>query len=420
MRPRGVAVVVQRTSREGIAVIVLSFFSTASVQAVNVQIPRETARYNVGRRCTQRASEAVMRFALFAVLVPVFPLALSAGTMDTVAGTGKAGYAGDGGPATAASLNQPFHCDLAGKGLLYIAEAGNHCVRLVDLGTGRISTVAGTGKKGYTGDGGLATKATLNEPYAVTVAPNGDFYIVDRLNAVVRKVEAKTGLITTAAGNGKKGYAGDGGKATEAMLVEPNDCCLDGKGGLLIADVGDWRVRRLDLGSGSITTFAGTGRPKEKVERTAIGDGGPATRAVIVGARAVCVDGAGITYICEREGNAIRKVDAAGTITTFAGTGARGSADGPANRATFNGPKAIRCDRGGDVFVVDTESHSIRRIDVKALRVTTVAGGQKGSEGDGGDALKAGLDRPHGCVLDADGVLYIADSNNNRVRRVKP
>jgi hypothetical protein len=343
-----------------------------------------------------------------------------AGVIDTVAGTGEAGYTGDGGPASKAQLRQPFHCDLDDKGNLYIAEALNHCIRKVHLKTGEITTVAGTGKKGYSGDGSPATKATMNEPYAVMVTPTGDLYIVDRLNAVIRRVDGKTGIMTTVAGTGKPGYSGDGGPGTKAQLVEPNDCCLDSKGGLLIADVRDWRIRRLDLKTGIITTFAGTGRRPGRPAAGEIGDGGLARKAIIVGARAVCVDGKGNTYICEREGNRIRKVDDKGMITTIAGTGAKGDRDGPGRTATFNGPKAIRCDREGNVFVVDTENHSIRRVDAKTGEVTTVAGGQKGGGGDGGPATRAGLDRPHGCVVDDKGVVYIADTNNHRVRRVRP
>lgn len=343
------------------------------------------------------------------------------GKITTVAGTGKAGYTGDGGPAVQATLNQPFHCDLDAAGNLYIAEAGNHCIRKIDRKTGIISTVAGNAKKGHTGDGERATDATFNEPYAVAVDTNGDLYIVDRLNAVIRRVNAMKNNITLYAGNGKKDYAGDGKHALDASLREPNDCVLDGKGGLLIADVADWRIRRVDMKTGIITTFAGTGKPAAKVERSEIGDGGPANKAIIVGARAVCVDGKGNTYICEREGNAIRKVDAQGIITTIAGTGQAGydGDGGPAIKATFRGPKAIRCDSPGNVYVVDTENHAIRKIDVKTGVITTVAGGRKGSEGDGSDAVKAGLDRPHGCVVDSRGGIYIADSNNNRVRIVR-
>jgi hypothetical protein len=339
--------------------------------------------------------------------------------MTTVAGTGKGGYSGDGGKATEALLNQPFHCEVAGD-RLYIAEANNHCIRLLHLPSGILTTVAGTGKKGFSGDGGKATEATFNEPYAVVADPRGDLYIVDRLNAVIRRVDGKTGVVSTVAGNGKKDYSGDGGKATDASLREPNDCILDGAGGLLIADVADWRIRRVDLKTGIITTFAGTGKPKTKVDRSQIGDGGPASKSIIVGARAVCVDGQGNVYICEREGNAIRKVDARGIITTIAGTGAAGyTGDGGlAIKATFRGPKAIRCDRFGNIYVVDTENHAIRKIDVKSGIVNTVAGGRKSPEGDGGDPTKAGLDRPHGCVVDASGNIYIADSNNHRVRKV--
>ncbi len=361
-----------------------------------------------------------MRTTLTLLILACLSAALGAATIDTVAGTGERGHSGDGGPATKATLNDPFHCDLDRDGNLYVAEALNHCVRKVERKCGLISTVAGCGRKGYDGDNGPAIKAKFNEPYAVAVAPEGDLYVVDRLNAVVRRVEGKTGTIRTVAGTGLKGHSGDGGLATKAQMVEPNDCCLDGKGGLLIADVGDWRVRRLDLESGTIATFAGTGRRKGKIDRKALGDGGLATKALIHGARAVCVDGRGNTYVCEREGNAVRKVDAVGTITTLAGTGARGKADGPTSLATFNGPKAIRCDAAGNVYVVDTENHSVRKIDVKTLRVTTVAGGRRGPGGDGGDARKAGLGRPHGCVLDGKGTLYIADSENHRVRRVRP
>jgi streptogramin lyase len=344
----------------------------------------------------------------------------AAGTIETVAGTGEAGYSGDGLKAATAKLNQPFHCDLDATGqYLYVAEANNHCIRRIDLKTGQIMTIAGSGKRGYTGDGDTATQATMAEPYAVAIDAQGQLWIVDRLNAVIRRVSDRR-IISTVAGTGKRGFGGDGGKATQALLVEPNDCCLDGKDGLLIADVGDWRIRRLDLNTGLISTFAGTGRAKGKVDHTKIGDGGPAKNAVIVGARAVCVDGKGNTYICEREGNAIRKVDAKGIITTIAGTGAKGySGDSDdARKATFNGPKAIRCDRSGNIYVVDTENHAIRRIEATTNRITTVAGGHKGGDGDGGDATKAGLDRPHGCVIDAQGNIYIADSNNNRVRKV--
>ncbi len=245
------------------------------------------------------------------------------------------------------------------------------------------------------------------------------------MNAVVRKVDGKSGIVTTVAGNGKKDYSGDGGKATDASMKEPNDCILDGKGGLLIADVGDWRIRRLDLSSGNISTFAGTGRAKfpakSKIDRAKCGDGGPADKAIVVGARAVCIDGNGNTYICEREGSAVRKVDAKGIITTIAGSGEYGykGDKGDAKAAIFAGPKGIRCDADGNIYVVDCENHCIRKIDAKTMIVTTVAGGQKGAGGDNGPALNASMDRPHGCIIDKSGTIYIADTNNHRVRICK-
>lgn len=327
-----------------------------------------------------------------------------AGTMDTIAGTGDKGYAGDGGPAVDALLSEPFMCELDAGGNLYIAEATNHCVRRVDAATGVISTVAGSGTLGFGGDGGPATDATMNEPYALQIDGNGDVYIVDRLNAAIRKVDAATGIITTLAGG-----------PDSDTFVEPNDCFLDGAGGLLVADVQGQRVSRVDLASGAVRPVAGDGQKRRA------GDGGPALEASLFGARAVCLDSKGMLYICEREGNGIRKVDTDGVMTTFAGTGAGGydGDGGPALTATWGGPKAIRCDAQDRLLVVDTENHAIRRIDPATGIVTTVAGGHKGPDGDGGPATAAGLDRPHGCSADAAGNLYIADSDNHRVRIVR-
>ncbi len=338
----------------------------------------------------------------------------AAGIITTCAGTGEQGYTGDGGPAAQARLSEPFMCAFDAQGNLYVAEATNHCVRRIDHQTGIITTVAGNGREGYSGDGGPATYATMNQPYSLQIDAAGNIYIVDRLNAVIRKVDSASGIISTIAGTGEPGSGGDGGPGVAAKLREPNDCCLDGHGGLLIADVQDQRIRRLDLITGIITTVAGNG------EKVRAGDGLPATEASLFGARAVCVDSRGNMYICEREGNGLRKVDSTGIMSTFAGTGERGySGDGaPALAATWGAPKALRCDRHDNVIVVDTENHAIRRIDVTTGIVTTLAGGHQGGDGDDGAATAAGLDRPHGCELDAQGNFFIADSNNHRVRVV--
>ena len=340
-------------------------------------------------------------------------------TIRTVVGTGEAGYTGDGGPAADATLREPFMCCFDAAGNLFFCEAKNHVVRRVDAVTGVVATVAGTGEPGYSGDGGPATEATLYEPYSLEVdvdSPQANIYIVDRLNAAVRRVDGATGVITTVAGTGEPGYSGDGGPGEQAQLREPNDCFLDGRGGLLIADIQDQRIRRLDLTSGIIDTFAGNG---EKVRG---GDGMPARQASILGARAVCMDHYGNTYIAEREGNGVRVVTAGGIMGTVAGAAAeRGYTGdgGSALAATWGAPKAIRCDAAGHIIVVDTENHAIRRIDANTGIVTTIAGGQLGGHGDGGPATDAGLDRPHGCGIAADGAIYIADSNNHRVRVVQ-
>jgi NHL repeat len=336
--------------------------------------------------------------------------------MFTIVGTGEASYSGDGGVARRAGLNQPFDVALDRQGNLYFSEANNHCVRRVERGRGIITTVAGTGQSGYGGDGGPATQAQLNSPYGIALDAADNLYIVDRLNACIRLVEASTGIIRTIAGSGQPGYAGDGGPAYLAQLQEPNDIVLDGQGHAFIADVRDHRVRVVDLASGIITTFAGTG------EGGSNGDGGPASRAALLGPRALAFGPTGDLYICLRNDHKVRQVDMrTGTIRTVAGTGERGYTGdhGPALQATFNGPKEIAVDGADNIFLVDTENHCIRRIEAASGLVTTVAGtGHPGGSGDGGPATNATLKRPHGACIDAEGNLYIGDSENHRVRFV--
>ena len=341
-------------------------------------------------------------------------MAFEPGKIRTYVGTGEGGYAGDGGKACQALCNEPFMCDFDSDGNLYYTEAKNHIVRRVDKVTGVVTTVAGNGEPGYSGDGGPAIQATMQEPYSLQVDTNRDVYVVDRLNAVVRKVDASTGTITTVAGTGEIGYSGDGGLGHQAMFREPNDCFLDGKRGLLIADIQDQRIRRLDLDTGIVNTVAGNG------EKERSGDGKPALEASFLGSRAVCLDSKGNMYVAEREGNGVRKIDINGVMSTVAGNGERGyeGDGGQALAATWGSPKGIRCDAQDNVVVVDTENHAIRRIDTVTGIVTTIAGGRLGGDGDGGSATDAAMDRPHGCGLDDQGNIFIADSNNHRVRVV--
>jgi streptogramin lyase len=341
-------------------------------------------------------------------------------TITAHVGTGTKGYTGDGGPATKAQLDNPFDVAFDAAGNLYLSDTNNHAIRKVDAKTGVITTVAGNGKKGYTGDGGPATAATFNEPYGIELDADGNLYIVDRLNFAVRVVDAKTQIIFTLAGTGKSGKSDDGGKASEAMLVEPNGLCLDGKGKLYLADVRDQRVRVVDLKTGIITTACGASGKK-----ASDGDGGPIAKASLNGPRAVGMAKDGVLFIVEREGNCVRKLDfTKGTIERFAGTGNKGYTGdgGPAKDCTFDGPKEIDVDSDGNVFVVDTENEAIRKIDAKTGIVTTVAGKGKTKTpglGDGGSPTAATLGRPHGVVVGKDGAIYIGDTLSHRIRVVR-
>jgi streptogramin lyase len=358
---------------------------------------------------------------MFALILALLPCADPApGSITAFVGTGEMGFAGDGGPATKAQLNQPFDVAFDRAGNLHFSDTFNHRIRKVDAKTGVITTVAGNGTKGFSGDGGRATDASLNEPYGIELDDDGNLFIVDRLNYCIRKVDAKTGIISTVAGTGgKSGYGGDGGPAPAALLREPNGICLDGKGKLYIADVADQRVRAVDLKTGVIGTLAGNGK------KISAGDGGPSKDATFAGPRAVAVGPDGSLYIVEREGNCVRRIDfAASTITRFAGTGKKGYTGdgGPAKDATFDGPKEIDIDKDGNVYVVDTENEAIRLIDAKTGTITTVAGKGRTKTpglGDGGPATGATLGRPHGVAVGPDGAIYIGDTNSHRVRRVK-
>jgi DNA-binding beta-propeller fold protein YncE len=339
--------------------------------------------------------------------------------ITTAVGTGQAGYSGDGGPAAKARLNMPFDVAFDAAGNLYLSDTFNHCVRRVDAKTGVITTVAGDGTKGFSGDGGPATSARMDEPYGIVLDKAGNLFIADRLNRRVRRVDGATGLISTVAGDGSKAFSGDGGPAPRAGLVEPNGVALDPEGRrLFIADVADHRIRVVDLSTEMIDTFAGTGQGRHS------GDGGPARRAGIAGARAVEVGPDGTVYVLERQGNSLRAVDPkTGHIATIAGTGAKGSSGdgGLAKDATFNGPKELTLDRIGNILIVDTENHLIRKIDIGSGTLTMVAGSRRqGGDGDGGPATAGRLARPHGVAVGPDGAIFIGDTENHRIRKVGP
>ena len=237
-------------------------------------------------------------------------------------------------------------------------------------------------------------------------------------NHIVRRIDARTHVITTVAGSGREGFGGDEGPATEARLKQPHSIALDGNGGLLIADIGNHRIRRVDLATGTIRTIAGNG------EKTLPQDGQQAQGNPMVGPRALFVHGDTL-WIALREGHSVWRMDlTTGTLAHVAGTGKKGFTGdgGPARDATFDGPKGIAIGPDGHVYVVDTENQAIRKIDPQQATITTIAGSgpnARGFQGDNGPATAAHLDRPHGICLAPDGTVYIGDTNNHRIRRVR-
>jgi len=339
------------------------------------------------------------------------------GTIDTVAGTGQPENNGHSGTALKTNINQPFGVEIGPDGALYICEVGHHRVRRLDLTSGELTTVAGNGTKGYAGDGGPATKAQLNEPYEVRFDKAGNMLFVEMQNQLVRKVDRQTGLISTIAGTGKKGFSGDGGPATAATFSSPHSIALDGDDNLYIADIANHRIRKVAAKTGIVTTIAGNGERQQPVA-------GPAADKPMASPRALVVEGQTL-WIALREGHAVWSLDlTSGTLKHIAATGKPGfSGDGGlATAATFNGPKGIALGPDKSVYVVDTENHAIRRIDRAQGTIATVAGvfpARKGGGGDGGPATSATMDRPHGICVAQDGTIYIGDTNNHRVRRVK-
>jgi sugar lactone lactonase YvrE len=334
----------------------------------------------------------------------------------TIAGTGTAGFSGDGGPGTQAQINNPYGLTMGPDGALYFCEIGNHRVRRLDLKTHVISTAAGSGEKGYSGDGGPALRAALNEPYEVRFDRAGNMFFAEMQNHVVRRVDAKTRVITTVAGTGTAGFGGDGGPAAAAQLRQPHSIAFDGQGRLLICDIGNHRIRRVDLKSGRIETWAGTG------ERRPTPDGAPIAGTPLNGPRAITSDPDGNLYLVLREGNAVFRMDVrAGKIFHVAGTGESGySGDGGlAKEAKLSGPKGIAWAPDGSLYLADTESHTIRRVDLKSGLITTVVGTGKRGDGPDGPAKACQLSRPHGIFVSTTGAVYIGDSESHRVRALR-
>lgn len=388
------------------------------------------------------------------------------GTIRTVAGNGTAGLSGDGGSAIAASLNEPKALCLDGQGNLLVADSENHVIRKVDRGHGIILTLAGTSlapdaqrnaleqaavsaddpfsegrtttdkafaqqadlsgtvryvangtgvAKRFAGDGRQAPEALLNFPTAIAVGQNGHLYIADTMNHRIRRVDAGTGLISTLAGVGQPRFSGDGGPSVNAGLNEPAAVAVHGTR-LYIADQSNNRVRMIDLATEIIITVAGTGISGFN------GDGMPAAEASLAGPSGLAVGLDGTLYIADTFNGRIRAVDSTtGTISTAVGDGGEYRYQGPteASSRSLSRPSGIALDRDGNLLITDSDNHLIRRWERATGRIDRVAGiGEASGEGDGGSALEAGLSYPFGIVVDANGHLLVADTFNHRIREI--
>jgi len=329
----------------------------------------------------------------------------AAAAVSTIIGTGKPGYSDR-------DVNNPYGIIIGPDGGLYFCDLDNQRIRRLDLAARTTKTIAGNGQKGYSGDGGPAVDATLNMPHEIQFDARGMLYIAERDNHVVRKVDMQTGIISTLAGKGAPGFSGDGGPAAAAELRQPHSIAIDRNNRLLICDIGNHRIRRVDLSSGAIDAWAGTG------ERQPTPDGAPVAGTPINGPRTIAFDASGDLYLALREGNAIYRIAAAtSTFHHVAGTGKQGySGDGgPARLAELAGPKGLAWS-AGVLYVADTESHVIRKVDLASGIIDTILGTGQAGDGPETDPRQCRLSRPHGLFADRSGLLYVTDSEAHRIR----
>ncbi len=345
------------------------------------------------------------------------PLLAQQSTVATVAGTGIAGFEPEpsgGAEATAAPINNPYGVVFGPDNALYFCEVDTGRTRRVNLETNRLSTVAGNGDKGWEAESRVPAETPFSAPHEIRW-DSGNLFIVERDSHTVRRIDGRLGLVTTLAGNGEPGYAGDGQPAVLSQLRQPHSIAFDPDGNLLICDIGNSRLRRVDRQTGVISTISGTG------EREQTPDSGPMTGTPLMGPRSIDVAPDGMAYLVLREGNAVYRLDLAGDrLERIAGTGERGyGGDGAAALdCTFNGPKGIAySSRDNSLYIVDTENHVIRRMSLTSGIVDTVLGTGERGDGPDGDPLGCMLDRPHGVCI-RNGVVYVTDSESHRIRAI--
>jgi streptogramin lyase len=328
--------------------------------------------------------------------------------VTTLVGTGVGGF-------SETQVNNPYGLVIGPDGALYFCDLDNQRIRRLDLSTKKMTTIAGNGEKGYSGDGGPATAASLNMPHELRFDAKGDIYVAERDNHVIRRIDMKSGVISTVAGTGKPGFGGDGGPGTSAQLRQPHAILIDRDGTLLICDLGNQRIRRLHLDTGIIETYAGTGTASPTP------DGAAVAGTPLNGPRTMALAPNGDIFLTLREGNAVLRIDrATQTFHRVAGTGEQGySGDGgPALQAKLGGPKGIALAPDGRIFLADTENHVIRAIDPATGVISTIIGTGVRGDGPEADPLQCRMSRPHG-VFFAGGTLYVSDSEAHRIRTLR-
>lgn len=338
--------------------------------------------------------------------------------VSTVAGTGVAGYEfeGSGGaPATATAVNNPYGVAIGPDGALYFCEVDSGRVRRLDLESRLLSTVAGNGEKGFVAESRRPLETPFSAPHEIRWDEQGNLYIVERDGHCVHRIAKTSGLVTTLAGNGEPGFTGDGGIAVLSQLRQPHSIAFDSRGNLLICDIGNQRLRSVSRDSGFIDTLSGTG------ERVATPDSGPLNGTPLLGPRSIDCDPDGNAYLVLREGNAVFQLDIEGNrLQRIAGTGEQGYTGdgGSALSATFNGPKGIAYSRQDHcLYIVDTENHVIRRMALATGLIDTVLGTGERGDGPDGDPLGCKTNRPHGVCVH-EGIVYVSDSESHRVRAI--
>lgn len=336
---------------------------------------------------------------------------LLAAHVELVAGGGTASAPGK---PMEVRLNTPFGVDFDPAGQLWFVELQGH--RIGRIASGQLTIPAGTGMKGHSGDGGPGASATFNGMHNLAIGPAGEVYVSDTWNQVVRKFDPQTGQVSTIAGTGEKGYSGDGGPATQAKFGGIYCVSFDApRSRLVLTDLDNKRIRTVDLKSGIVQTVAGNGKggiPTDEAK---------AAEAPLVDPRAAIADHEGRIYVLERGGHALRVVELDGTIRTLVGTGKKGNTgdNGPALSATLSGPKHLCLDRDGSVLIADTDNHVIRRYDLQTKQISRIVGtGKVGLAGIGGPPNQLEMNQPHGVYVHSSGDLYIADSHNHRILKV--